>query len=209
MTQNISRSKAKWRCRLGAHPASARHFSLGLAGGRADVVPSSRREAKFRRRPPKCARSGAFARGHLRRHQRASVDALRDVVLGELGKVDILINCAGRISAFPRSKPQRAWNGILDTNGHGRAPRLAKAFGPGMLSRGYGRIVTSPRSQLRLVSRGHGLRAQQGRRRRAHPLTRRRMERARRHRQRHRAGRLPHRLQPKAARRHRARSASS
>jgi NAD(P)-dependent dehydrogenase (short-subunit alcohol dehydrogenase family) len=62
-------------------------------------------------------------------------------VLASLGKVDILINCAGRIKRAPTLDfPEEEWTSILDTNLTGTL-RACQVFGKHMLDRGYGRIV--------------------------------------------------------------------
>jgi NAD(P)-dependent dehydrogenase (short-subunit alcohol dehydrogenase family) len=117
-------------------------LSLGLAAAGADVVPTSRREAEV---SAAAAEIRALGRRSLNVTSdvtsRASVDALRDVVLAEFGKVDILINCAGRIQRIPTLETtEELWNGIMDTNATGTL-RACQSFGPSMLERGYGRIV--------------------------------------------------------------------
>lgn len=117
-------------------------LSLGLAAAGADVVPTSRREAEVT-----AAANEIRALGRRSLNvtsdvtSRASLDQLRDVVLAELGRVDILINCAGRIQRVPTLEMnEELWNGIMDTNATGTL-RACQAFGPAMLERGYGRIV--------------------------------------------------------------------
>ena len=57
------------------------------------------------------------------------------------GKVDILINCAGKIKRMPTfAVPEEKWADILDTNVTGTL-RACQIFGKHMLERGYGRIV--------------------------------------------------------------------
>jgi NAD(P)-dependent dehydrogenase (short-subunit alcohol dehydrogenase family) len=117
-------------------------LSLGLAAAGADVVPTSRREAEVT-----AAANEIRALGRRSLNvtsdvtSRASLEQLRDVVLAELGRVDILINCAGRIQRVPTLEmSEELWNGIMDTNATGTL-RACQAFGPAMLERGYGRIV--------------------------------------------------------------------
>jgi NAD(P)-dependent dehydrogenase (short-subunit alcohol dehydrogenase family) len=127
---------------LGGASGIGKALSLGLAAAGADVVPTSRRDAEV-------AATAAEIRAHGRRSltltsdvtNRASLDKLRDVTIAELGKVDILINCAGRIQRIPTLEMDEAlWGGILDTNATGTL-RACQSFGPHMLERGYGRIV--------------------------------------------------------------------
>jgi NAD(P)-dependent dehydrogenase (short-subunit alcohol dehydrogenase family) len=57
------------------------------------------------------------------------------------GKVDILINCAGKISRKPTIDfPEAEWTDILDTNLTGTL-RACQIFGRHMLDRGFGRII--------------------------------------------------------------------
>lgn len=117
-------------------------LSLGLAAAGADVVPTSRREAEV---TAACAEIRALGRRSLAVTSdvtsRASLDHLRDAVLKELGRVDILINCAGRIQRIPTLEmSEELWNGIMDTNATGTL-RACQSFGPTLLERGYGRIV--------------------------------------------------------------------
>jgi NAD(P)-dependent dehydrogenase (short-subunit alcohol dehydrogenase family) len=117
-------------------------LSLGLAAAGADVVPTSRREAEV---SAAAAEIRALGRRSLSVTSdvtsRASLDQLRDVVVAELGKVDILVNCAGRIQRVPTLEmSEELWDGIMDTNATGTL-RACQAFAPAMLERGYGRIV--------------------------------------------------------------------
>ncbi|MGD0799863.1 MAG: glucose 1-dehydrogenase [Terracidiphilus sp.] len=72
---------------------------------------------------------------------RASLEQLLADILKRFGKVDILINCAGRIKRTPTlSVTDAEWNGIMDTNLTGTL-RACQVFGKSMLERGYGRII--------------------------------------------------------------------
>lgn len=51
---------------------------------------------------------------------RANLEALRDRVIEEFGKVDILVNCAGITQRTPALEQDEAeWDHILDTNLNG------------------------------------------------------------------------------------------
>jgi NAD(P)-dependent dehydrogenase (short-subunit alcohol dehydrogenase family) len=72
---------------------------------------------------------------------RASLEKLLAETLEKFGKVDILINCAGRIKRTPTlTMPEEEWTDILDINLTGTL-RACQVFGRPMLERGYGRIV--------------------------------------------------------------------
>jgi NAD(P)-dependent dehydrogenase (short-subunit alcohol dehydrogenase family) len=117
-------------------------ISIGLAEAGANVVPTGRRVPEVK--------SAAKAVEALGRRalaipsdvgSTASLEALRDAVLGEFGSVEILINCAGTIKRTPTLEvPEEEWNRILDTNLTGTL-RSCRVFGRQMIERKYGRIV--------------------------------------------------------------------
>ncbi len=117
-------------------------LTRGLAQAGADVIPTSRRreqveaaaaEVEARGRRTLCVSSDVTDRPSLEA-------ALREVV-GEFGKIDILVNCAGRTKRTPTlDLPEDEWNAILETNLTGTL-RSCQVFGPPMLDQGYGRII--------------------------------------------------------------------
>ncbi len=117
-------------------------LSLGLARAGADVVASARR--------PEPVEAAAVAIEQLGRRtlrvpsdvgDRASLQTLLDRTLECFGKVDILVNCAGKTKRTPTlTLPEAEWADILDTNLTGTL-RACQIFGPAMLARGYGRII--------------------------------------------------------------------
>jgi len=147
MTQNIFSLEGQVAVVLGGASGIGKALSLGLAAAALTSCPAARREAEFRRRPPKCARSGAVRSRSpptspaARRSMRCATSCS-----ASSAKSNILINCAGRIQRIPTPRNhRRAVERHLGTQRHG-VLRACQAFGPGMLSRGYGRIATSPRS---------------------------------------------------------------
>lgn len=119
-----------------------RAMSLGLAQAGADVVATARRKQQVEET---AAAVEALGRKTLRVESdvtdRASLEVLRDSTLAAFGKVDILINCAGRIKRTPTiDLTEEDWNAILDTNLTGTL-RACQVFGKPMLERGYGRII--------------------------------------------------------------------
>ena len=117
-------------------------ISLGLADAGADVVASARRKEQVE---STAAEIEARGRRSLRLTSdvgdRSSLEVLLDRTLAEFGKVDILINCAGRIKRTPTlTMPEEEWTSILDTNLTGTL-RACQVFGKHMLDRGYGRII--------------------------------------------------------------------
>jgi NAD(P)-dependent dehydrogenase (short-subunit alcohol dehydrogenase family) len=119
-----------------------RALSLGLAEAGADVVATARRQQQVEETADGIE---ALGRKTLRLTSdvcdRASLEALLAATLDGFGKVDILVNCAGRIKRTPTlTQPEEEWIGILDTNLTGTL-RACQVFGKHMLERGYGRIV--------------------------------------------------------------------
>ena len=127
---------------LGGTTGIGRALALGLAEAGADVVPSGRRAEPL---DEVAARVEALGRQTLRQttdiSSREGIEALRSSVLARFGKVDILINCAGRIKRSPTlTLPEAEWGEILDTNLTGTL-RACQIFGAAMLERGYGRVI--------------------------------------------------------------------
>jgi NAD(P)-dependent dehydrogenase (short-subunit alcohol dehydrogenase family) len=119
-----------------------RALSLGLADAGADVIASARRQQQVEETATEIESSG---RKTLRLSSdvcdRASLEKLLAAVVEKFGKVDILINCAGRIKRTPTlTLPEEEWTGIIDTNLTGTL-RACQVFGKHMLDRGYGRII--------------------------------------------------------------------
>ena len=119
-----------------------RAMSLGLAEAGADVIATARRQQQV---DETAGEIEARGRRTLRLASdvcdRASLETLMSTALKSFGKVDILINCAGRIKRTPTlSMPEEEWTAILDTNLTGTL-RACQVFGAHMLERGYGRIV--------------------------------------------------------------------
>jgi NAD(P)-dependent dehydrogenase (short-subunit alcohol dehydrogenase family) len=114
----------------------------GLADAGADVVPTSRREAEVSETAREVEAKG---RRSLRLTcdvtDRTSLEAAREQVLSRLGRLDILVNCAGRTKRQPTLElPEDDWHAIIDTNLSGTL-RACQVFGRPMLERGWGRIV--------------------------------------------------------------------
>jgi NAD(P)-dependent dehydrogenase (short-subunit alcohol dehydrogenase family) len=119
-----------------------RALSLGLADAGADVVATARRQQQVDETAKEIeARGRKTLRLAADVCDRASLEALLAATIERLGKVDILINCAGRTKRTPAlTVPEEEWNAILDTNLTGTL-RACQIFGKHMLERGYGRIV--------------------------------------------------------------------
>ena len=117
-------------------------MAIGLAEAGADVVASSRRAEQVDEAAKKIEATG---RRSLRLTSdvadRGSLEALCAGTIKAFGKVDILINCAGKIKRAPTVDfPEDEWQSIMDTNVTGTL-RACQIFGKHMLERGYGRII--------------------------------------------------------------------
>ncbi|MDR3746419.1 MAG: glucose 1-dehydrogenase [Acidobacteriaceae bacterium] len=117
-------------------------MAIGLAEAGADVVASSRRQEQVN---DAAAAIEAKGRRSLRVTSdvanRETLENLLDETLKAFGKVDILINCAGKIKRAPTVDfPEDLWDDIMDTNVTGTL-RACQIFGRHMLANGYGRII--------------------------------------------------------------------
>jgi NAD(P)-dependent dehydrogenase (short-subunit alcohol dehydrogenase family) len=142
MTSNLLSLEGKTAVVTGGTSGIGRAISLGLADAGADVVATARRQAEV---DSTAAEIEARGRKTLRQVSdvcnRATLETLCDAVLSGLGKVDILINCAGRIKRTPTiDLPEEEWTDIINTNLTGTL-RACQVFGRHMLERGYGRII--------------------------------------------------------------------
>jgi NAD(P)-dependent dehydrogenase (short-subunit alcohol dehydrogenase family) len=127
---------------IGGTAGIGRAIALGLAEAGADVAASSRsadrveeaaREVEGRGRQALRATSDVTDRGSLERLLEAALDAF--------GRVDILVNCAGKTRRTASLDLEEAeWNDVLDTNLTGTL-RACQVFGRHMVERRYGRII--------------------------------------------------------------------
>jgi NAD(P)-dependent dehydrogenase (short-subunit alcohol dehydrogenase family) len=127
---------------IGGTTGIGRALTRGLAQAGADVVPTSRRKEAVEE-------AAALVEATGRRTLRvttdvgdeASIAALLAAAIGEFGKVDILVNCAGKTKRTPTLElTDREWNDILETNLTGTL-RACRLFGRHMIERRYGRII--------------------------------------------------------------------
>lgn len=114
----------------------------GLAEAGADVVPMSRRKEQVDAAADEVEQRGRRAvRVTADVSDRASLQAALDATVEQLGKVDILVNCAGITKRTPTlDLGDEEWSGIIETNLTGTL-RACQVFGRHMLERGSGRII--------------------------------------------------------------------
>jgi NAD(P)-dependent dehydrogenase (short-subunit alcohol dehydrogenase family) len=127
---------------IGGTSGIGRAIALGLAEAGADVVPTSRRmdqvEAAAREIEQCGPRSLTIASDVS---DRASLERVLAETVSAFGKVDILINSAGKTKRTPTlDVPESEWNDIMETNLTG-VLRACQIFGRHMIERRYGRIV--------------------------------------------------------------------
>jgi len=117
-------------------------IARGMAEAGADVVPTSRRldqvEAAVKDIESRGRRSLSVTSDVS---DRASLQKALDESIKAFGKVDILVNSAGRTKRAPTLDfPEEDWDNIIDTNLTGTL-RAAQVFGRHMLEREYGSII--------------------------------------------------------------------
>jgi NAD(P)-dependent dehydrogenase (short-subunit alcohol dehydrogenase family) len=127
---------------LGGTTGIGRAISLGLARAGADVVASGRRMEQVDAAATEVERLG---RRTLRIAsdvtQRPSLEAMLASTVEAFGRVDVLVNSAGKIKRCPTlDVAESEWSDILETNLTGTL-RACQVFGRHMLERGRGRIV--------------------------------------------------------------------
>lgn len=110
---------------IGGTSGLGQAIAVGLAEHGARVVPAGRRSAEY----PTDVTS------------RKSIDDLRDAVLAEFGRVDILLNAAGNTFRQPTvTVTEQQWNGLLDTHLTGTL-RACQSFYEPLKASGHGRII--------------------------------------------------------------------
>ncbi len=117
-------------------------MAIGLAEAGANVVASSRRQEQVDEAAAIIESKGVKTlRLTSDVGDRATLQALCDATLDAFGKVDILINCAGKIKREPTlTVPEETWDDIMDTNVTGTL-RACQIFGKHMLASGSGKII--------------------------------------------------------------------
>jgi NAD(P)-dependent dehydrogenase (short-subunit alcohol dehydrogenase family) len=127
---------------IGGTSGIGRAIALGLAEAGADVAPTSRRLDQVESTAREVEALGRRAlRATSDVTDRASLEQLLDAALKSFGKVDILVNSAGRTKRAPTIDfSEKDWNDILETNLTGIL-RACQIFGRHMAERRYGRVI--------------------------------------------------------------------
>jgi NAD(P)-dependent dehydrogenase (short-subunit alcohol dehydrogenase family) len=127
---------------IGATSGIGRNLALGLAGAGAAVIATGRRTELVDQISGEIEK---LERKTLRQvcdvQQRESVDALRDSVLEQFGRVDILLNAAGQIFRKPTHLTRETeWNRLMDLNVTGML-RACQSFYEPLAVSGHGRVI--------------------------------------------------------------------
>lgn len=127
---------------MGGTSGIGRALALGLAEAGADVIASGRREPLVNEVAGEIERLGRKSlRLIVDAASRPSIDTLRDRVLAELGRVDILLNAAGQTFRKPtHSVSEEEWARIMDVNVTGML-RACQSFYEPLAHSGRGRII--------------------------------------------------------------------
>jgi NAD(P)-dependent dehydrogenase (short-subunit alcohol dehydrogenase family) len=127
---------------MGGTSGIGRSIASGLAASGADVVATGRREAKVNEVAAEIEKTGRKSlRLTVDAANRASIDSLRDAVLKQFGRVDILVNSAGQIFRKPTVNiSESEWNGLMDVNLTGTL-RACQSFYEPLVTSGKGRVV--------------------------------------------------------------------
>jgi NAD(P)-dependent dehydrogenase (short-subunit alcohol dehydrogenase family) len=127
---------------IGGTTGIGKALSLGLAEAGADVIASARRIEQIESAAAEIEKRGRRTlRAQCDITDTGSIDSLLNAAVSAFGKVDILVNCAGKTKRVPTLKmEERDWNDILETNLTGTL-RACRIFGRHMIERRYGRII--------------------------------------------------------------------
>jgi NAD(P)-dependent dehydrogenase (short-subunit alcohol dehydrogenase family) len=127
---------------IGGTSGLGRTIALGFAEAGADVVATGRREALVQEVSDQIERAGGRSLPvTVDVLDRRSVDALRGRVLEYFGKVDILVNAAGRIARRPTlAVSEEEWRDTMDVNTTG-ALRACQSFYEALAASRRGRVL--------------------------------------------------------------------
>ncbi len=127
---------------IGGTSGIGRAISHGLAEAGADVICTSRRLEQVNTTAAEIEKIGKKTlRIASDVSDKNSLQNLLDECVKEFGRVDILVNSAGRTKRAPTLNfDENDWNDIIETNLTGTL-RACQVFGKHFLENGYGRII--------------------------------------------------------------------
>ena len=127
---------------IGGTSGLGKAIAIGLAESGADVVPTGRRTELAEE---VCRQIESLGRRTLRHaadvSSRQSIDTLRDAVMRELGRVDILVYAAGRtLRKQAKDVSEADWHAVFEVNLHGML-RACQSFHEPLKASGRGSVV--------------------------------------------------------------------
>lgn len=127
---------------MGGTSGLGRALAVGLANAGADVVATGRRQALVEEAAAEIESLGRKTiRQTVDASNRSSIDQLRDQIMKEFGRVDILVNSAGQIFRKPTHEiAESEWNNLMDVNLTGTL-RACQSFYEPLLGSGRGRVI--------------------------------------------------------------------
>ncbi|MGA7415760.1 MAG: glucose 1-dehydrogenase [Bryobacteraceae bacterium] len=127
---------------MGGTSGIGRALALGLAEAGADVVATGRREALVNEVAAQIEGLGKRTLRHSADAlSRESVDRLRDAVVAQFARVDILVNCAGQTFRKPTHLvTEQEWAHLMDVNVNG-VLRACQSFYEPLVASGRGRVI--------------------------------------------------------------------
>lgn len=127
---------------VGGTSGIGRTLALGFAEAGAIVVPTGRRESHVQAVCDEIKALGGETLAHATDvSDRKSIDAFRDAIVAKFGRVDVLLNAAGRTKRTKTAEvAEEEWAGILDTNLTGTL-RCCQSFYEPLKASGKGRII--------------------------------------------------------------------
>jgi NAD(P)-dependent dehydrogenase (short-subunit alcohol dehydrogenase family) len=140
--RNITDLSGRVAVVIGGTSGLGKAIASNLAASGADVVASGRRMELIE----ETAKIFEGLGRRTIRHEvdvadRASIDALRDAVLKQLGRIDILVNAAGRTLKKETAKlSEHEWLAIIDTNLSG-VLRACQSFYEPLKQSGHGKVI--------------------------------------------------------------------
>ncbi len=142
MVKNFSDLSGRVAVVVGGTSGLGRAIALGLAEAGAAVVASGRRQDLVDEMATAIRKLGRDSLSYsVNVSDRTSIDTLRDAVVSQFGRVDVLVNAAGRTKRTPtKDLAEQEWEDILDTNLTGML-RCCQSFYAPLLASGRGRII--------------------------------------------------------------------
>jgi NAD(P)-dependent dehydrogenase (short-subunit alcohol dehydrogenase family) len=142
MAKNFNDLTGRVAVVIGGTSGIGKSMALGFAQAGADVVATGRREANVEEVSQLIRDEGRETLAHtVDVLDRESINSFRDAVVTKFGRVDILLNVAGRIKRTPtKDISEEEWTGIVDTNLTGTL-RACQAFYEALQASGRGRII--------------------------------------------------------------------